>query len=411
MTHPSKKIIGEISDELKDKKILLAVTASVSIYKSIDLARSLMRRGAEVSVVMSNSAKKLVSPIMFEWATGNKVITKITAELEHVQLPEEYDMMVIAPASMNIMGKIAYGITDNTITLIAINFIQKKKKIVIVPAMHLEMWNSEHMKEIIEKLKKIEYIEIIEPLIVRDVAHYPDIDYLSSRITTLALRDKDLKGFRIVVTAGPTREYLDPVRYISNPSSGTMGVAIANEALFRGADVVLVHGPLKSTVKPYSKSISVETTEDMLNAVTQLINDGYRIAILAGAPADYKFAVTLKSKIDSHTEVPKVELIRTPKIAESIKGKAFIVGFSAETVDSDEELIYKAKAKKEKYNFNIIVANNVKRRDIGFSSDFDEVIIITDSKTIKIDKTYKTIIARKLLDIVKEEFIKVKSLS
>lgn len=409
MTHPSKRIIGEISDELKDKKVLLAVTASISLYKSIDLARSLMRKGAEVSVIMTSSAKKLISPTMFEWATGNKVITKITGGLEHIQLPEEYDALVIAPASMNIMAKLAYGITDNSITLTAVNFIQKKRKVILVPAMHLEMWNSRFMNDILTKLRDIKEVEIVDPLIVRDVAHYPEIDYLASKITTVVLRGKDLEGLKIVVTAGPTREYLDPVRYISNPSSGTMGIAIANEASFRGADVVLVHGSLKSNIKPYTKTVEIDSTEEMLNAVNKLIDNGYKIIILAGAPADYKFKETSKNKIDSHTEVPKVELVRTPKIAEQIRGKGFIVGFSAETVDNDEELLQKAKLKKEKYNFNIVVANNVKRKDIGFSAEYDEVIVITDSRIIKLDKAYKTIIARKLLDIVKEEFIKLKS--
>ncbi|AWR98275.1 bifunctional phosphopantothenoylcysteine decarboxylase/phosphopantothenate--cysteine ligase CoaBC [Acidianus sulfidivorans JP7] len=410
MLHPSKRIIGEISDELKDKKILLAVTASVSIYKSLDLARSLMRRGAEVSVVMSQSAKKMISPMLFEWATGNKVISKISGELEHITIPQEYDAMVIAPATMNIMAKLSNGITDNDIILLAVNFIQNKKKVFIVPAMHLEMWLSQFMINIVTALKKIDGVEIVEPYIVREVAHYPDVEYLTSRITSNILRGNDLKGMKIIVTAGPTREYLDPVRYLSNPSSGTMGVAIANEALFRGADVTLVHGPLTTNIKPYTKEVAVETTDEMLKAILDLMEkEKYNIVILAGAPADYKFKEMAKEKIDSHSEVPKVELEKTPKLSNFIRDKGFIVGFAAETVNNDDELIQKATIKKQRHGFNIIVANNVKRRDIGFSSSYDEVIIISDNNIIKIDKTYKTIIARKLLDIVKEEFIKVKS--
>ncbi|ARM75962.1 phosphopantothenoylcysteine decarboxylase [Acidianus manzaensis] len=407
MSHPSKRIIGEISDELKDKKLLLAVTASVSIYKSIDLARALMRRGSEVHVAMTRSAEKMINHVLFEWATGNKVLTKITGQLEHITIPNSFDSMIIAPASMNVMAKLANGITDNSITLLAVNFIQKSKKVFIVPAMHLEMWNSIFMNDVLNKLRKIPEIEIIDPYIIRDVAHYPDIEYLSSRITSVILRGKDLQGMKIIVTAGPTREYLDPVRYISNPSSGTMGIAIANEALFRGADVVLVHGPLNSDIKPYSKEIRVETTDDMLNAILNLMEkEKYNVVILAGAPADYKFKEIAKEKIDSHTEVPKVELEKTPKLSEFIKNKGFIVGFSAETVNSDEELIQKAKIKKQRHGFNIIVANNVKRKDIGFSSNYDEVIIITNNNIVKIDKTFKTIIARKLLDVVREEYMK-----
>jgi Phosphopantothenate-cysteine ligase (EC 6.3.2.5)/Phosphopantothenoylcysteine decarboxylase (EC 4.1.1.36) len=202
---------------------------------------------------------------------------------------------------------------------------------------------------------------------------------------------------------------MDPVRFITNPSSGTMGVSIANEAYFRGADVVLVHGPISSHLHPYSPTIEVETTEDMLKNVVNLVEkEKFNIVILAGAPADYKFKVIRGEKIDSHTEVPKVELEKTPKISEYIRGKAFVVGFSAETVNNDDELIEKAKIKKERHGFNMIVANNVKRKDIGFSSEYNEVIVITNSEIIKIPKSYKTIIARKLLDIVREEFIKSK---
>ncbi len=405
MIHPSKRIIGEISDELKGKKILLGVSASVSLYKSIDFARELMRRGAEIKVMMTHSASKLISPEMFTWATGNKAVVKIGGKLEHVQFAEEFDSMIIAPATMNIITKLAYGITDNNLVLTAINFLQLNKKVIVVPAMHLQMWNSPQLQKALEILKNV---EIIEPKLVNNLAHYPDIEYLTSRVTSYLLRGKDLKGLKIVVSAGPTREYMDPVRFISNPSSGTMGVAIANEAYFRGADTVLVHGPLSSHLSPYSPNIEVESTEDMLKNIVNLVEKGFKIVILAGAPADYKFKTIRGEKIDSHTEVPSIELEKTPKISEYIRGKAFLVGFSAETVNNDEELIEKAKIKKERHGFNIIVANNVKRRDIGFSSEYNEVIVITDNDIIKIPKGYKTIIARKLLDIVREEFIKSK---
>ncbi|BDC19133.1 phosphopantothenoylcysteine decarboxylase [Acidianus sp. HS-5] len=407
MIHPSKRIIGVISDELKGKKILLGVSASVSLYKSLDFARELMRRGAEVKVMMTPSAANLISPEMFSWATGNKTVVKIGGKLEHVQLAEEFDSMIIAPSTMNIINKLAYGITDNNLVLTAINFIQLNKKVILVPAMHLQMWDSPQLQKALEILRS-EGVEIVEPKIVSNLAHYPELEYLASRVTSYLLREKDLKGFKIVVTAGPTREYMDPVRFISNPSSGTMGVAIANEAYFRGADVVLVHGPLSSRLSPYSPTIEVESTEDMLKNVVNLTEKDFRIVILAGAPADYKFKVIRGEKIDSHTEVPSIELEKTPKISEYIRGKAFVVGFSAETVNNDDELIEKAKIKKERHGFNIIVANNVKRRDIGFSSEYNEVIAITDNNIIKIPKSYKTIISRKLLDIVREEFIKSK---
>ncbi|MEM0164328.1 MAG: bifunctional phosphopantothenoylcysteine decarboxylase/phosphopantothenate--cysteine ligase CoaBC [Saccharolobus sp.] len=406
MTHPSKKIIGTTSNELMRKKILLAVTGSVAIYKSLDFARNLMRLGADVKVLMSRDAAKLISPEMFKWATGNDVYTKLTGELEHVVLAEENDAMIIAPCTANTIAKIAYGISDSAITTTALNFVGMKKPVVVVPSMHLQMYISPQITDALKKLKELG-IEVISPEIVNDLAHYPELEYLTYRISSYLLRGNDLKGYKILVTAGPTREYLDSVRFISNPSSGIMGISIANEAYFRGATVKLVHGPLSSRLKAYVEDkIYVETTEQMLNEVVKSIEEkSYNVVILAGAPADFKFKVKFDSKIDSHSEIPKVELERTPKISEYIrKYDVFLVGFSAETVNSDEELIERAKIKLQRHKFDIIIANNVRRKDIGFSSEYNEIIIIDKYGNVKkIGKALKTVLAREILDMIKRE--------
>jgi len=401
MPHPSKRIIGEISNELKGKKLLIGVTGSVSIYKTIDLVRALMRRGAEVTVIMSSGAKKLISPTLFEWATGEKVIDKITGDIEHVELAEELDAFIIAPATANTISKIANGIADTTITLTALNFLGLKKPVVVVPAMHLPMY--EAISENVEKLKKMG-VEVIQPQIKGDLAHYPDLDFLTQYIASFLLRGKDLVGLKVVVTAGPTREYFDPVRFISNPSSGTMGVAIANEAYFRGADVVLVSGPISSKLTPYVKTVRVETTMEMAERVEEYVKMGYNTVILAGAPADFKPVSIANVKIDSHAEIPEIKLERTVKISSVIrKYPVFLVGFAAETVKNDDELIEKAKVKKQRHGFDIIVANNAGRKDIAFSSEYNEVIVIGDSFVKKLNRDYKTVIARELLDIIKSE--------
>ncbi|QGA54986.1 bifunctional phosphopantothenoylcysteine decarboxylase/phosphopantothenate--cysteine ligase CoaBC [Sulfolobus sp. E5-1-F] len=406
MAHPSKKIIGSVSKELADKKVLLAVTGSVAIYKSLDLARSLMRNGAEVSVIMSKDAAKLISPEMFKWATGKDVVAKLTGDLEHVSLAEDNDVMIIAPSTANTIVKIAYGIADTPITATALNFVGMKKPLIIVPSMHLQMYISPQVADAVNRLKGIG-VEIIEPDIIGDLAHYPELEYLAGRITSFILRGKDLSGLNILVTAGPTREYLDSVRFVSNPSSGTMGISIANEAYFRGANVRVICGPISSKLEPYVRDIvRIETTEEMLNEVVKSIeNDKFSVVILAGAPADYKFKNRFDSKIDSHTEIPKVELERTPKISEYIrKYNILLVGFSAETVNSDEELVEKAKIKMRRHGFDLIVANNVRRKDIGFSSEYNEVIVIDKAGNVrKIEKDFKTVVARKILDIVKEQ--------
>lgn len=415
MVHPSKKIIGEICDELKGKSVVLAVTASAAIYKSIDLARSIMRHGAEVYVVMSKDASKLISPTLFEWATGNKVVTKLSGDIEHVRLAEENDALIISPATVNTINKIAYGIADTPITALALNFIGSKKPTFIVPATHSYMYNTPQTKESIEKLKELGVI-IIEPKMVRDVAHYPDIEEITWNVEANILRYQDLKGFSIIVTAGPTREHLDPVRFLSNPSSGTMGVSIANEAYFRGANVSLIHGPLNSRTQIYvSDKLYVESTEEMLNGIISRLSVFPRptILILAGAPVDYKFSNMRSYKIDSHKEVPDVKLETTPKISkiirERFKDDVFLVGFSAETVDNDEELIKRSMEKMKYHGFDLIIANNVKRSDIGFASEYNEVYVLTPiGDAIKIPKNYKFVIARRILDIVKEEFKKSK---
>ncbi|MEM0063953.1 MAG: bifunctional phosphopantothenoylcysteine decarboxylase/phosphopantothenate--cysteine ligase CoaBC [Metallosphaera sp.] len=401
--HPSKKIVGTLSNELSGKSILLGLTGSVSLYKSIDLARTLMRKGADVKVIMSQEAVKLISSEMLKWATGNQVTIGLSGELEHVSLAEENDGFLIAPATANTLVKLAEGIADTPIISTALNFMGYGKPIAVVPAMHLPMYVSPQVNRAINRLKEMS-VNVIEPDVVGDLAHYPDLDLIVSDFEVQLLRGKDLKGLRMIVTAGPTREYMDPVRFISNPSSGKMGVSLANEAYFRGADVYLVHGPLSGNTKNFvKKSIPVETTEQMSNSVLSLVEKGYKIVIMAAAPADFKFKDTKSKKIDSHTEVPKVELEKTVKISSVIRGKAFLVGFSAETADNDDELIEKARIKKERHGFNVIIANNVARRDIGFSSEYNEVIIIGDNTIRKIGKEQKTIVARYIIDTIKEE--------
>ena len=403
LMHPSKRILGTVSKELLGKSVLLGVTGSVSIYKSIDLARTLMRRGGEVRVIMSQEATKLISPEMFKWATGEEVVIELTGELEHVELAEESDGFLIAPATANTLVKLAQGIADSPLVATALNFFGSGKVVAVVPAMHLPMYHSPQVRRAVIELRNMS-VEVIEPDVIGDLAHYPDVDLIASRFVTLMLRGRDLQGLKLVVTAGPTREFMDPVRFLSNPSSGAMGVSIANEAQFRGADVFLVHGPLSGKVKSFVKnSVEVQTTEEMLSAVKNLVEKGYRAVILAAAPADYKFKTVREKKVESHAEVPTVELERTPKISSQLRGKAFLVGFSAETADSEEELIEKAKAKKERHGFDLIIANNVSRRDIGFSSDYNEVVVIGERYTRKLSKDYKYIIAREILDIVREE--------
>jgi phosphopantothenoylcysteine decarboxylase/phosphopantothenate--cysteine ligase len=405
--HPSKKIIGEQSEELMGKCIVLGVTSSVSIYRSIDVARSLMRNGLEVYTVMSEEAASLVSPELFEWATGNEVFYgRFGGEVGHIALSENCDAMLIAPATENTVSKLAHGIADSPVTLAAISFMGAGKPVMIVPTMHLQLMKAPQYAESVEKLKKMGVI-FHDPLIEGDKAKFPDGWEISWHMEAMLSRGKDLNGMKILVTSGPTREYLDPVRFISNPSSGKMGVSIAIEAMFRGAEVSLVHGPILSNeLRIVKNKTSVETTSELLNAVLSEMGAFSPDAIImAAAPADFKPTYSEGKKIPS-TNTLNLALEPTPKVVEEVskrKKGGLLVAFAAETVDSEEQLMEAATAKLKKYNADAVVANNVSRKDIGFSSEFNEVFILTRTgKVVRVGKALKRIVARRILDVVRE---------
>ena len=405
MVHPSEDLLGEESRVLWGRKIVLGITSSVALYRSIDLARKLMRRGARIRIVMSREASRFISPLLFEWATGVKPIVDVGGEVEHIMLAREYDGMVIAPATANTIAKIAYGITDTSVTLTALSFHGMGKPVLVVPVMHLNMYHSRIVKENIDRLKQLGY-HVLEPMIEEDKAKIPPIEEIALKTEVLVLRGEDLRGVRVLVTAGPTREYLDPVRFLSNPSSGRMGVAVAREAYYRGARVKLIHGPLCGVEAPlWVERTGVISTKEMREAVLEEIDKGeYDIIVLAAAPADYGFRETSQVKIDSSNRLV-VELEPTPKIirdvvkaAKTKKPSTIIIGFAAETVENDKELVERARRKLEKYGVDIIVANNVARKDIGFTSKYNEVYIVTKDKVEHIPKKTKEEIARIILD-------------
>lgn len=405
--HPSSEIRGTRSKSLEGKKIALGVTGGVAIYKAVDVARELIRRSADVYVVMTSEASKLISPQLFEWATGNEVYVEFKGEVGHVALSRTCDAMVITPATANTIAKLASGIADTSVTLIALNFIGLRKPLLVVPSMHLAMYQAPQIVESVSRLKAYG-VKVLEPVVEGVRAKLPEVDDIVLNAETLILRGPDLKGVKILVTAGPTREFLDPVRFLTNASSGRMGVAIAREAFFREATVTLIHGPIEDSLIPkYFKTVKVVTTEEMLNAViNELRNEAYDAVILAGAPSDFKFKEVSKVKIDSNTNLLNLTLEPTPKISKEIR-KVFnglVVGFAAETVGGNvEELKARAKSKLVERGFDLIVANDVARSDIGFASEYDEVLILgADGFEKYISKTRKDFIAREILDIVKK---------
>jgi len=404
MTHPSKEIIGTWSNILKGKKIVLCICGSVAAIRSPEIARGLMRHGAEVYTVMSKAATELIHPYLMEWATGNPVITHLTGKIEHVELcgktATKADLVLIAPATANTISKIACGIDDTPVTTTVSTALGTGIPIMIVPAMHETMYTNPFVSENIEKLKS-KGIIFIGPRIEEGKAKIASTEQVINAVINF-FTPKILSGMKALVTAGPTREYLDDVKFLTTPSSGKMGIAIAEECIAAGAKTTLIMGP--SNIEPplEAKTINVTTCDEMLNAVIgELNNEEYDFIFLSAAPLDFKFKEKISGKISSEIGELTVKLIPTPKISSQVRRyapKSVIVGFKAEYGVSIEEMIERAYKRLIQNNLDLIVANDVSRRDIGFSSDYNEVYMIDRNRNVKhIPKKSKREIAREII--------------
>ena len=409
--HTSKSILGSKSSELRGKRVILCVTGSVAAIRSPDIARELMRLGADVYVVMTKMAEHVVHPDMFEWSTGNPVVTELTGKIEHVQYGGEHDkhadLILVAPSTANTIGKVACGIDDTPVTTLLATAIGAGIPVIIAPAMHASMYKHPIVKENIEKLRRIG-IEFIMPRFEERKAKIPDTPEIVNAVRIRLMRQKDLVGRRILITAGPTRAYIDAFRYISNPSSGKMGVAIAEDALERGAEVSLVYGPATAPPPPNAKIVNVETTEEMLEAVVgELKAQKFDVAILSAAASDWGPADRKMEKVPSDQGEWVLHLKALPKVIAQVKRadpKVLLVGFKAEYNISDEELIERSYKRLLEMKMDLIVANDVSKEDRGFDADTNEVFIV-DPKgdVLHISLTSKKEIASKLLDKVKSQ--------
>ena len=409
--HTSKSILGSKSSELRGKRVILCVTGSVAAIRSPDIARELMRLGADVYVVMTKMAEHVVHPDMFEWSTGNPVVTELTGKIEHVQYGGEHDkhadLILVAPSTANTIGKVACGIDDTPVTTLLATAIGAGIPVIIAPAMHASMYKHPIVKENIEKLRRIG-IEFIMPRFEERKAKIPDTPEIVNTVRIRLTRQKDLVGRRILITAGPTRAYIDAFRYISNPSSGKMGVAIAEDALERGAEVSLVYGPATAPPPPNAKIVNVETTEEMLEAVVgELKAQKFDVAILSAAASDWGPADRKMEKVPSDQGEWVLHLKALPKVIAQVKRadpKVLLVGFKAEYNISDEELIERSYKRLLEMKMDLIVANDVSKEDRGFDVDTNEVFIV-DPKgdVLHISLTSKKEIASKLLDKVKSQ--------
>lgn len=416
--HPSKDIIETKGTILHGKTICMCLTGSVAIINAPIIARELMRLGAEVISVLSKAATALIDPSLMHWATGNPVITKLTGEVEHVLLAGyrpnaagKADLILVCPATANTISKIANGIDDTPVTTVVSTAFGSSIPIVIVPAMHESMFHP-ILEKNISTLKKYG-IDILGPRISEGKAKIAKLDDIIDRVIDLLIAKKDYDGIKVLITAGPTREPIDKVRFVSNRSSGRMGIELAKEAAARGADVLLIAGECMVKIPDYINTTNVETTDDFINAVkNELSSKDYDIFISAAAISDYKPIEYIEGKISSdEVKELQVNMRLTPKIIDEARRKnykVYIVGFKAETNVSRTQLIDRAYNRLLKSEIELIVANDIGRDDIGFSSKDNEVYIIDKEKHIThVEKSTKRYVASRILDVTLENYHKI----
>ncbi len=407
--HPSKDILGTEGSQLEGKKIVLCITGSVAAYRAIDLARLLMRHDADVHAVMTEStASTLLNPEIMKWATGNDVVTKLTGNLEHIILADYgmSDLIIVYPCTANTLGKVAAGIDDTPVTSILSVALGSKIPIIVAPAMHEAIYENTFVQQNVSKLK--EHMVFIEPKMEGGKAKVADPEHiLNATISVLSNKASLLlSGKRVLVTAGSTIEYIDPIRVMTNLSSGKMGIAIAQEAQRMGATVTLVYG--HGTLNPATgKIVRVNTGEEMYKAVvSELSTKRHDIAVMAAAVADFTPAKKSDKKIDTKLGKMELSLVATRKIIDEVKKNSkdtFLVAFKADYCVSDSVLIEKAYRKLKECDADIIVANDLGRKGSEPGSDKNEVFIVNrNKKIVHLPIESKAEVARKLLELVAE---------
>ncbi len=363
------------------------------------MARGLRRRGARIVPAATRSALRFVGRSLLEWATGEPLYRVWSSTIrDHVALSEECDALLVDPATLDALERIAYRHADNEAGLLAQSFLGAGKPVLVVPAMHMQMWRRAE-EELVDMLEE-QGVYILEPLVEEGKAKHPPVDEVIDWVDAVLARGRDLAGLRVLVTAGPTREWIDDVRFISNPSTGLMGFSIASEALDRGAEVTVVHGP--TTLKPprRARSVRVETTEEMAERASEearllLPNIVFHVA----APADYRPVERLGGKLRSGQRLT-LELEPTPRVSSAVREaapKAVHFGFTAAPAETPEELVEEARSKLEKHGFDAVAANPARR---AFASETNEVVVVTRSGLVEyIPEAPKRLVARRLIDI------------
>jgi phosphopantothenoylcysteine decarboxylase / phosphopantothenate---cysteine ligase len=386
---------------LNNKTIVLGITGGIAAYKGVDLASKMTQAGAKVRVIMTNGALEFIKPLTFEAITGNVVIsnmfeTEADHRINHIALSEIADVIVVAPATANIIAKIACGIADE---MLSSTILAARAPIIIVPSMHTVMWENPITQENTTKLKSRGFF-IVEPAVGRLASgaygpgRFPDTDVIIGQIKKILGRKGDLAGKHLTVTAGGTREPIDPVRVISNRSSGKMGYAIAEAARDRGAEVTLITTPTAIPKPPGVDIIEVETANEMKEAVAQAANKTNGL-IMAAAVADYQVAKFSENKIKKEKGNLILELVKTPDILAEVNGNFVKIGFAAESQD----LLTNARKKLVNKKLDLIIANDITEENSGFGLDTNKVTLIgKDGTPESLPVLSKRAVADRILD-------------
>jgi len=389
-------------------KITLGVCSSVSLYKACEIIRGFQKEKFQVQVILTKNASRLISPLLFSALSGQKALVdpfdeEYSDKIPHVDLAKETSLLLVAPATANMIGKFASGVADDFLSTF---YTASNCPVLIAPSMNEAMYLHRQTQENIQKLRAMG-VRFVEPakgyLACKDIGwgRLAAPEKIVEEGLRLLKKSASLKGKTVLVTAGPTREFLDPVRFLTNRSSGKMGYELAEEALRRGAEVILISGPTHIFPPPEANLKKVRTAQEMEKEVVACFGQA-DVVIMAAAISDFRFAETSSQKIKKEKLAKKIDVVPTEDILQKLsskKGAKIIVGFAAET----EDVVNNALKKMKKKNLDLIVANNVLDEGIGFESDFNQVsLVFPDGKTIHTEKKSKLEISQIILDRVED---------
>jgi len=403
--------IERLSNLLSNTNILIGISGSCSAYRAVDLCRIARKHGANVRFVVSRSGLRFVTLDLLKWASNNDVYYPNCerGRALHIEFADWCNIYCIYPCTLNTMSKIASGICDTPVTLCALSCLGFNKKVLIVPAMNISLWNNAITRKVLRELKIISNIHIIEPDIVEDKAKLPSPERVIEKIIDLSAQP-DLENLKILITAGSTREYIDPIKYISTPSSGLTGIYFAREASCRGAEVYLVCGYISKKCEDLIKDVynvhiyRVKTTRDMYNTVREICrNVKIDIAIFTAAPLDYELETRFDKKIDSDVvDSIELKLRKAPKVIEAADNVKLKIAFKAEWNVEERDLVKRSLVRMFDLDLDMVIAHDVSK-GLGFETEKDTVLLIDRNGVIrKFENIHKRELARNILTIARK---------